>query len=80
MVIIKLGDMVYTGEEGSGGYELLRFLNAIMYPHQKDFMEVASEYIDFSECGCLVEGRCRRSRCLERQPAVITSRNKPDNN
>ena len=49
LVIIKLGDMVYTGEEGSEGYELLRFLNAIMYPHQKGFMETVSEYIDFSE-------------------------------
>lgn len=39
---------MYTGEEGSDGYELLRFLNAIMYPHQEDFMEVVSEYIDFS--------------------------------
>lgn len=48
LVIIKLGDMVYTGEKGSEGYELLRFLNAIMYPHQEDFMEVVSEYIDFS--------------------------------
>lgn len=49
LVIIKLGDMVYTGEKGSEGYELLRFLNAIMYPHQEDFMEVVSEYIDFSD-------------------------------
>lgn len=48
LVIIKLGDRVYTGEEGSEGYELLRILNAIMYPHQEDFIEVVSEYIDFS--------------------------------
>lgn len=39
---------MYTGKEGSEGYELLRFLNAIMYPHQEDFIEVISEYIDFS--------------------------------
>ena len=48
LVIIKLGDMVYTGDKGSEGYELLRFLNAIMYPHQEGFMEAVSEYIDFS--------------------------------
>ena len=38
---------MYNGEEGSEGYELLRFLNAIMYPHRDDF--TVSEYIDFSE-------------------------------
>lgn len=40
---------MYNGEEGSEGYELLRFLNAIMYLHRDDFMDTVSEYIDFSE-------------------------------
>lgn len=48
MVVIKLGNKVYNGEEGNEGYELLRFLNAIMYPHREDFMDTISEYIDFS--------------------------------
>ena len=49
LVIIKLGDRVYNGDKGSEGYGLCRFLNTVMYPHQEDFMEVVSEYIDFSE-------------------------------
>lgn len=48
LVIIRLGDKVYNGDEGSEGYRLLRFLNAIMYPHEEDFMDTISEYIDFS--------------------------------
>lgn len=39
---------MYNGEEGNEGYGLLRFLNAIMYPHREDFMDTISEYIDFS--------------------------------
>ncbi len=42
------GKKVYNGEKGSEGYDLLRFLNAIMYPHKEDFMDMISEYIDFS--------------------------------
>ena len=49
LVVIRLGDKVYNMEKGSEGYELLRFLNAIMYPHRDDFMDTVSEYIDFSE-------------------------------
>ena len=61
LVIIRLGDKVYNvswiigpslgsyyRDEGSEGYRLLRFLNAIMYPHAEDFMDTISEYIDFS--------------------------------
>ena len=61
LVIIRLGDKVYNvswiiepslgfyyrGEESEGD-RLLRFLNAIMYPHEEDFMDTVSEYIDFS--------------------------------
>ncbi len=43
LVVIKLGDEVYNG------YDLLRFLNAIMYPHKDDFMATVTEYIDYSE-------------------------------
>lgn len=49
LVIIRLGQKVYNGEKGNKGYGLLRFLNAIMYPHREDFMDTVSEYIDFSE-------------------------------
>ena len=49
LVVIRLGGKVYNGEEGDEGYGLLRFLNAIMYPHREDFMDTISEYIDFSE-------------------------------
>ncbi|MCI9141188.1 MAG: hypothetical protein HFH87_01035 [Lachnospiraceae bacterium] len=48
LVIIRLGDKVYDGEKGDECYELLRFLNTIMYPHKADFMKTISEYIDFS--------------------------------
>ncbi len=48
LVVIKLGSRVYNGEKGDEGYELMRFLNAIMYPRQSDFMDTVSEYIDFS--------------------------------
>ena len=29
-------------------YDLLHFLNTVMYPHKADFIETVSEYIDFS--------------------------------
>ncbi|MDE7319346.1 MAG: hypothetical protein K2N46_06415 [Lachnospiraceae bacterium] len=48
LVVIKLGDKVYNGKKEDEGYELLRFLNTIMYPHKEDFMDTVSEYIDFS--------------------------------
>jgi hypothetical protein len=48
LVVIRLGEKLYNGEKGSEGYDLLRFLNAIMYPHKEDFMDTISEYIDFS--------------------------------
>lgn len=48
MIIIRLGDDIYDGKEDDEGYELLHFLNALMYPHKKDFMEVMKTYIDFS--------------------------------
>ena len=49
MVIVRLGEAEYHGGESDEGYEVLRFLNMLMYPHRKDFMKVMSEYIDFSE-------------------------------
>lgn len=49
LVIIRLGKKEYNGTKGSEGFDLLRFLNAIMYPHKADFMEVVSDYIDFSQ-------------------------------
>ena len=49
LVIIKLGNKVYNGEKGDEDFDLLHFLNAVMYPHREDFMKTISEYIDFSE-------------------------------
>ena len=49
LVIIRLGKKEYNGEEKDEGYDLLRFLNTIMYPHGDDFMEIVSDYIDFSQ-------------------------------
>ncbi len=49
LVVIKLGDKVYNGDREEEGYDLFRFLNTIMYPHEKNFMEKVSEYIDFSQ-------------------------------
>ncbi len=48
LVIIKLGGRVYNGKKGDEGYGLLRFLNALMYPHNDNFLNTISEYIDFS--------------------------------
>lgn len=49
LIIIRLGKRVYNGEKGDEGYDLMRFLNTIMYPHRDDFMDVVSDYIDFSQ-------------------------------
>lgn len=49
LVVIKLGDRVYNGSAGDEGFEILRFLNTLMYPHREDFMDTMSEYIDFSD-------------------------------
>ena len=45
LVVIKLGDKVYNGEEGDEEYELLHFLNAIMYPHKEKRRGIARTYI-----------------------------------
>ncbi len=49
LVVIKLGNIVYNGEKGEENYDLLHFLNTVMYPHKADFIKTVSEYIDFSE-------------------------------
>lgn len=49
LVVIKLGDKMYNGDKADEGFDLLNFLNALMYPHKEDFMEVISDYIDFSK-------------------------------
>ena len=49
LIIIKLGDEEYNGDKEKEGFELLRFLNTIMYPHKEAFIEIVSNYIDFSE-------------------------------
>lgn len=49
LVVIKLGSMMYNGKKEDEGYDLLRFLNVIMYPHRDNFMATVTDYIDFSE-------------------------------
>ncbi len=49
LVVIKLGNTVYNGDEEDENYQLLRFLNTIMYPHKDDFMDTVSEYIDYTD-------------------------------
>ena len=49
LVVIKLGNEVYNGGKEDDGYDLFRFLNAIMYPHKEDFMPTVTEYIDYSQ-------------------------------
>jgi hypothetical protein len=48
LVLIRLGDKVYNGDKNDDGYDLFDFLNLIMYPHDKNFMNDVSRYIDFS--------------------------------
>ena len=40
---------MYNGDEEDENYQLLRFLNTIMYPHKDDFMDTVSEYIDYTD-------------------------------
>lgn len=49
LAIIKLGSREYNGKKDDEGFQLLHFLNAVMYPHREDFIETISDYIDFSE-------------------------------
>ena len=49
LAIIKLGSREYNGKKDDEGFDLLHFLNVIMYPHKEDFIEAISDYIDFSE-------------------------------
>lgn len=48
LVVIKLGNKVYNGDKEDEDYDLLHFLNTIMYPHEGNFLDKVSEYIDFS--------------------------------
>ncbi len=48
LVVIRLGQTEYHGREGDKNYALMRFLNAVMYPHKEDFMDTIQDYIDFS--------------------------------
>lgn len=48
--MVNTGNMGhYVPDEEDEGFGLLRFLNAVMYPHQDGFMDTISEYIDFSD-------------------------------
>ena len=38
LVVIKLGSIVYNGDKEDAYYDLLRFLNLMMYPHKADFL------------------------------------------
>ena len=47
LVIIRLGDEAYHGKEGDEGFGLMRFLNAVMYPHKEDFMNTNRSILTF---------------------------------
>ena len=49
LVVIRLGDSVYNGVKEDEGYDVLRFLHTIMYPHKEDFLGTVKDYIDFSQ-------------------------------
>lgn len=48
LIIIRLGDEVYDKRKEEPGYDVLKFLHAVMYPHKEDFLDIVKEYIDFS--------------------------------
>lgn len=50
LIIIRLGAAECPQEEG-----VLEFLNAIFYPHKKDFLDTVQKYIDFSHNKELME-------------------------
>lgn len=49
LVMIRLGGEEYCGSEESPGYDVLKFLHAVMYPHRADFLDTVKKYIDFSQ-------------------------------
>ena len=49
LVVIRLGEIEYNVDKDNEAFDVLRFLNAIMYPHTHDFMDTISDYIDFSQ-------------------------------
>lgn len=59
LVIIRLGKEMYNIDEQEEQYRLLKFLNTVFYPRQEKFMDVISEYIDFSQNEKLKEEVCR---------------------
>jgi hypothetical protein len=48
LVIIRLGDKAYDGKKEDEYYDLFKFLNLIMYPHDKNFINDMKPYVDFS--------------------------------
>lgn len=39
---------MYNKAKDEPGYDVLKFLHAVMYPHKEDFLDTVKEYIDFS--------------------------------
>lgn len=39
---------MYNKAKEEPGYDVLKFLHAVMYPHKEDFLDTVKEYIDFS--------------------------------
>lgn len=48
LIIIRLGDEVYNKAKEELGYDVLKFLHAVMYSHKENFLDAVKEYIDFS--------------------------------
>ncbi len=49
LVIIRLGDKVYNGDKKDKGYDVLRFLNAVMNPGSGERLNIVKDYVDFSQ-------------------------------
>ncbi len=50
LVVIRLGNSVYNGDDNNEGYDVLRFLTAIVYPGKDGSrLNIVKDYIDFSQ-------------------------------
>ena len=49
LVIIRLGDKIFHEIEDKEKNDMMEFLHAVMYPHEKNFLDTVRKHIDFSE-------------------------------
>jgi hypothetical protein len=93
LIVIRLGDKVYGGKEEDEYYDLFKFLNLIMYPHGKNFINDMKPYVDFSNnpelwkeadnmsgLGMAVynDGREDATECLNKLISILIKNNRID--